>query len=231
MSGTSLVEFLCAISLLLILIFSGYNALDLQRNLSNWIIERTRPEEESNYRLLVVRSYFHQSGNRLRKDPLLSAMPLCFPDLDFGRNPVPDAFSIIQAIEDPVPFRNEGSICRVPAGAPVEAGSSIALAGSDLTGAFGWNFARVMEVTDTPAARELGLEFYLNDPVLLRGSAAVVAIHGFSFANNTLYLVSPAGQNQPFLHNLSEFRYEITSGEIKVFWRKGRITSSFEVEP
>ena len=68
MRGSSLVEFLCATSFFLVLVLAGFKALDAEMQLSQMMIDRTRPEEESNYRLLAFKAFFQSSASAVQKE-------------------------------------------------------------------------------------------------------------------------------------------------------------------
>src|SRR6185295_10121487 len=114
MKGVTLLEFLVAISLFSLILFLSYHSFEEQRSVVNQIESRTRPEEESNYRMLLIKHFVEKSSSRLKVDPFLEGAQIFFPDLSFGSAPQKNAFSIAHVVGEPFPFVHSGNSWQVP---------------------------------------------------------------------------------------------------------------------
>ncbi len=231
MRGSSLVEFLCATSFFLVLVLAGFKALDAEMQLSQMMIDRTRPEEESNYRLLAFKAFFQSSASRFKKSSVLSDIPFFFSGLDFGRQPSSSSFTLARPMADPMPFIHEASIWRVPVDASVAIGTTVALAGMTSDAEFSWNYGKVTDVLPQPQELHLLVDLFLNQPELLSGYFVPVEVHGFAHNNNALYWIGPSGQSQPYFGPVEEFLYQWTGSRLTMTWRSGLIQASFSVTP
>jgi len=231
MHGSTLVEFLCATAFFLALVLSGFKALDAEMQISQAMIERTRPEGESNYRLLAFKAFFQSSASRFRKNPVLAEVPYFFSGLNFGQQPSSSSFSLARPLADSAPFIKEGPIWRVPSDAAVAVDMIVATAGVTTDGNFAWNYGKVLTVNPQPTELHLELELFLPDQDFASGVFAPVEIHGFTHNNNALYWIGPSGQSQPYFGPVEEFLYEWTGTRLKISWRAGMIETSFTVTP
>jgi hypothetical protein len=231
MRGSTLLEFLCAITFFLTLVLSGYKALDEEMQISQMMIARTKPEKESNYRLLAFKAFFQSSANRFKKSPMLSEVPYFFSGLNFGQDPSTDSFSIARPISDPAPFIKVGPIWRVPLGASVAVDTVVAVAGVTSDGNYGWNYGKVLNITPQPTELHLDLQLFLAEQNFTSGFFAPVEIHGFAHNNNALYWIGPSGQSQPYFAPVEGFQYEWNGSRLKIYWHAGMIESSFTVLP
>src|SRR6185295_18998204 len=136
-------------------VLSGYKALDAEMQISQMMISRTKPEKESNYRLLAFKAFFQSSASRFKKNAALSEGPYFFSGLDFGHTPSADSFSIARPLADPAPFIKIGPVWRVPAGSSVAVDTVVVVAGVTTNGNYGWNYGKVLTIT--PQASELHL--------------------------------------------------------------------------
>jgi hypothetical protein len=231
MRGSSLVEFLCGIAFFLTLVLSGYKALDAEMQISQMMISRTKPEKESNYRLLVFKAFFQSSASRFRKSAVLSEIPYFFSGLDFGQTPSTDSFSIARPLADPAPFIKVGPIWRVPLGSSIAVDSVVAVAGITTNGNFAWNYGKVLNITTQPTELHLDLQLFLAEEDFISGFFAPVEVHGFAHNNNALYWISPAGQSEPYFAPVQRFQYDWNGSRLKINWHAGMIESSFTVQP
>lgn len=229
--GFSLLEFLIATSFFLIIVFTAYKTVATERDLFLGMAARTRPEEESNYRLLVIKAFFQNASAAFKKDALLAEAPFFFPDLQFGQVPNPAEFSIARPVSDPVPFVREISLYRIPFGIPLPVGSLLLLAGVNAGNAFDWNYARIISIQTGASDQKLQLHLLLARSQLDSGRLVPVDLHGFSLRNQTLYWISPAGQPAPYFGKLDDFSYVWNSTQLKMAWRKGLVASTFTVTP
>lgn len=231
MKGFSLLEFLIATSFLLLMLLSGYQAFDSQLHLSKEMFLRTRPEEESNYRLLVVRNTLNGSSEKQKLDPFLAEVPLFFTDLNFGKQKRADAFSIAIPRNAPRRFQRENDSYRIPLVPSVQIKQLLLLAGVNSKDQFDWNYATVVEVLPESQWQILKLNFLLARDPLDYGALMEAEINGLSFKNNTLYWVTPAGQSEPFFSLLNGFGYEWNQQQLTVSWQAGQIDSKFSLTP
>jgi hypothetical protein len=231
MRGSSLVEFLCATSFFLVLVLTGFKALDAEMQMSQKMIDRTRPEEESNFRLLAFKAFFQSSAARFRKSAVLSEIPFFFSGLDYGRQPSTSSFSMARPMADPMPFIHEGFLWRVPLNSPVAIGTNVALAGMTSDAEFTWNYGRVTDVRPQPQELHLLMSLFLTQLDLQSGYFVPVEMHGFAHNNNALYWIGPSGQSEPYFGPVEEFSYQWSSNRLIMSWRSGLIQTSFSVQP
>ncbi len=231
MRGSTLVEFLCATTFFLTLVLSGYKALDAEMQISQMMISRTKPEKESNYRLLAFKAFFQSSASRFKKNPALSEVPYFFSGLDFGQTPSADSFSIARPIADPAPFIKVGPIWRVPSGSPVAVDTVVVVAGVTTNGNYGWNYGKVLTITPQASELHLELQLFLTEENFTSGFFAPVEVHGFAHNDNALYWIGPSGQSQPYFAPVEAFQYEWNGVRLKINWHAGFIQSSFTVTP
>ncbi|MCI0443678.1 hypothetical protein L0152_10720 [bacterium] len=231
MRGSTLVEFLCAITFFLTLVLSGYKALDAEMQISQMMINRTKPEKESNYRLLAFKAFFQSSASRFKKNPVLSEIPYFFSGLDFGQTPSADSFSIARPLADPAPFIKVGPIWRVPLGSNVAVDTVIVVAGVTTNGNYAWNYGKVLTITPQASELQLELQLFLTEENFTSGFFAPVEVHGFAHNNNALYWIGPSGQSQPYFAPVEVFQYEWNGTRLKINWHAGMIESSFTVTP
>jgi hypothetical protein len=199
--------------------------------MSQIMIDRTRPEEESNYRLLAFKAFFHSSASRFKKSSVLSEIPYFFSGLDFGRQPSTSSFSMARPMSDPMPFVHEGGVWRVPVDANVVQDTVVALAGMTADAEFSWNYGRVTNVIVQPQELQLSVDLFLALPDLQSGYFAPVEVHGFAHNNNALYWIGPSGQSEPYFAPVEEFNYEWSGSRLTMRWRSGLIETSFFVAP
>ncbi len=231
MRGSTLVEFLCATTFFLTLVLSGYKALDAEIQISQMMISRTKPEKESNYRLLAFKAFFQSSASRFKKNPALSEVPYFFSGLDFGQTPSADSFSIARPLADPAPFIKVGPVWRVPAGSPVAIDTVVVVAGVTTNGNYGWNYGKVLTIAPQASELHLELQLFLTEENFTSGFFAPVEVHGFAHNNNALYWIGPSGQFQPYFAPVEAFQYEWNGARLKINWHAGLIESSFTVSP
>lgn len=231
MRGSTLVEFLCAITFFLTLVLSGYKALDAEMQISQMMIKRTKPEKESNYRLLAFKAFFQSSASRFKKNPVLSEIPYFFSGLDFGQTPLADSFSIVRPLADPAPFTKVGPIWRVPLSSNVAVDTVIVVAGVTTYGIYAWNYGKVLTITPQASELHLELQLFLTEENFTSGFFAPVEVHGFAHNNNALYWIGPSGQPQPYFAPVEAFQYEWNGTRLKISWHAGMIESSFTVTP
>lgn len=229
--GFSLIEFAVATSFFLVLILTGYGAVSTENDLLAAMIARTRPEEESNYRLLVIGAFFQNASAQFKKNFLLQETPFFFPDLQFGQKPVVNEFSIARPLSDPIPFERDLNAYRIPLGIAIQPGNLVVLSGVNGSSNFDWNYARILKVTPDVSSQILNLQFLLARTQLDSGVLAETEIHGFSFRNQYLYWISPKGQPSPYFGKLDAFSYQWSPPQLKIFWQKGLITSDFTIWP
>jgi hypothetical protein len=231
MKGFSLLEFLIAVSFFFLILLSGYNALDSQSHLFKEMLARTRTEEESNYRLLVLQTILQRSSEKFKADPMLGRAVYFFEDLNFGTEPKSDAFSFAIPIGAPIRFQWDGSLINVSASSNISGKKMVLLAGLGSTEEFEWNYARVLQITKTAELQQLKLQFLLKKNPIQLGSLTEVDINGIVFRNGELFWVSPSGQYEPFFEPVEEFHYEWNSPRLKIFWRTGRNEASLTLTP
>ncbi len=231
MKGVTLLEFFLTVSFFLTILFFGYHAFDLQKDLLVRTISRTRPEEESNYRAILLKHLIEDSSRKLQIDSMLEGATIFFEDLAFGNQARTDAFSVVHVQGSPVHFLNSGSDYTVPSGSRIVPGNNYLLAGSDSNGNYGWGYYKALQVSNTASTLALKLQPLQSDPRLEKGTLIEVEIHGFLFKNSTLYRISSGGATQPFLEPLDEFRYSWDGTVLTVTWRRGAISMEFKCKP
>ncbi len=227
MNGFSFLEFLIAAHFCLLILISGYSLLDHERDFLAKMSRWTRPEQESNYRLLLLRNLLQDSSQKLKRNAFLQNIPFFFPDLNFGKEQRSDAFSFIRPLSLPVWFRREGFWYHIPKTPLLKAGTTLLLGGSDAAGRFQWNFARVLLDDPGGSTQRLKLKFFLSNPEIDSGSLIQAEIHGFLWKNKTLYWVSPSGSLSPYFGSLDEFSYAYSGSQLTISWRIADITAEF----
>jgi hypothetical protein len=224
MKGFSILEFLISMSLFLFILIYGYSGFDLESRLIGDMTQRARPDEESNYRLLVVKNLLQDARTPFLRDWRLAQVPIFFTDLNFGKTARSDAFSFAHALGPPVEFvLNSGSL-ETSQAVPVAKGDLLAAAGTTEDGSFGWTYARV---TDIASPQEFKIKDLLDKPTLLSGCLMKVEMDGFLYRYETLYSVSPAGQNEPFFGPLDSFDYSWSDPQLLVSWKSGFLNCNF----
>jgi len=227
MKGFSLLEFLVATTLFFSIVFAGYASWNSEKDLLGEVLQRSRPEEESNYRLLILQNLILNASDGFRQNLFLEKAPFFFPDLDFGQSPVPNAFSVVRPLGPSIRFERAGGAYRIPAVPALNPGSVVVMAGCSDTGQYDWNYARVSSVSVSGNDQNLTLNFFLSRSKLDFGSLMEVEIDGFSYQSQTLYSISPSGQSEPFFGPLDEFQYSWKSPQLRIFWRAGLIEAHF----
>jgi hypothetical protein len=227
MRGVTLLEFLVGMSLFLVLMFFGYHAFDLGRKLHRNIASRTRPEIESNYRLLLMKQLLERSSERLRVHPFLEGAPVFFPDLSFGTKPQANSFSVARVTGLPILLMRSGSNYKMQAGAVLQEEKIFLLAGSDGAGNYCWNYARTEQISKVGEDTFARFHFYTTNPQVEKGVCTEVEIYGFLFQNQTLYAVSSGGALQPFLSPLDSFEYNRNNDTLTIRWQSGAIGVEF----
>ncbi len=222
-----MLEFMAGISLFLALLFFSYHAFDSQRRLLQNIIARTEPEEESNYRLLLIKHFLERSSQRLKVDPFLEGATIFFPDLSFGKEPQKNAFSVAHVTGLPFPFLRSGMHYNVPAGSAIQQDKMYLLAGSDGAGNYSWNYARIEQISTTTEGFSVNFKPYTSGPEPIQGTLIEVEVHGFLFQNQTLYWISPGGALQPYLSSVNSFDYVWCDGSLTVRWETGLTQMEF----
>lgn len=231
MKGFSLLELLIAVSFFLVILLAGYKTFDSQKCLFDETLIRTRPEEESNYRLLVLKDLILLSSGKLKRDPMLEAAPFFFQDLRLGEQQRTDSFSFAYPVGNALPFQREGKLFRIPASPVVQTQRHFLLAGLDCNGSYNWNYGITRKITPHSMEQRVQLKFLLDKPLLDFGTMIECAINGFLFEDNMLYWVSPSGRTLPFFGPLEDFRYEWNGLQLKVCWQKEPVNAEFSVQP
>jgi len=223
-----LLEFLVSISLFSLIVFLSYHAFEEQKTMVNQMESRTRPEEESNYRMLVIKHFLEHTSQRLAVDPFLECADVFFPDLSFGSAPNKNAFSVAHISGEPVRFVRFGSDFLVPAGSPVEKKKTYLMAGCDITGNFAWNYYVCEQVSNGLNGLIVKLKpLQSAPPVMEKGTLIEAEIHGFLYQNQTLYWISPGGSLQPYFAQLDAFEYTWSTPTLTISWQKGAIKAEF----
>lgn len=217
-----MLEFLVATSFFCIILLAGYEALDSQQFLLSQMERRTFTDQKSNYRILVLRNLLQDASAGFQQDGLTGSIPCFFPDLDFGRSEQPTSFSV--ALPRGVPRRFvrdpfNGLILTEPA-SDLKPTSLVAL-GGQCGDDFCWNYGRIKTTSSTSGMLQLELEFLVPGNIPVAGSLIRVELHGFQFADNTLYWISPTGQSEPFWPSLDDFAYEYSSKSLILSWLTG----------
>lgn len=225
-----MIEFLAAMSLFLVLLFFSYHAFDSQQQLLKKIIVRTEPEQESNYRLLLLKHFLERSSHRLKLDPLFEEVPVFFPDLSFGRTSEPNCFSIAHVTGSTVPFVRTGVNYKMASGAAVEEKKTYLMAGSDSAGQFGWNYAEAEKIWTIPDAMMAKFVPHTSGPELEKGKLIETEMHGFLYTDRTLYWISPSGTRQPYFSGLHSFEYIQDGPLLRLQWEIGQVKTEFQCE-
>lgn len=224
----TLLEFVAGLSLFLVLLFFGYHAFDSQTRLIKNMKARTEPEQESNYRLLLIKHFLERSSERLRGDPFLEEAPIFFPDLSFGKSTQKNAFSVAHVTGSAaLPFVRSGFHYKVQPGAPIDPEKTYLIAGSDMGGNLSWNYAKADQVLPSAQQTLVRMEPYTNNPEVQKGSLLEVEIHGLLFQNQTLYWISPGGAPQPYLTPVDSFEYIWNEPALTIRWKTGLIRMEF----
>ncbi len=227
MKGFSLLEFVIAAHLCLLILLTGYGLLDREKDFLAQMSRWTRPEQESNYRLLVLRNLLQDSSQQLKRNAFLQNIPFFFTDLNFGKEQRTDAFSFVRPLSGPLWFRREGFWYHIPRSPLLKAGTTLLLGGSDAAGKFQWNFARVLLDDPAGSTQRLKLKFLVSNADIDSGSLIQAEIHGFLWKNQTLYWVSPSGSLSPYFGSLDDFSYDYSGTQVTISWRIGEITAHF----
>jgi hypothetical protein len=227
MRGVTLLEFLAGLALFLVLLFFSYHAFDMQTRLIKNISARTEPEQESNYRLLLIKHFLERSSLRLRGDPFLERAPIFFQDLSFGKSAQSNSFSIARVIGLVLPFVRSGFHYKLQPGAALNQDKTYLVAGSDSGGDFSWNYTRLDQVLPSAQQTLVRMEPFTMNPEVQRGNLIEVEIHGFVFQNQTLYWISPGGAYQPYFSPLDSFEYDWHEPNLSVRWKTGLIQMEF----
>jgi prepilin-type N-terminal cleavage/methylation domain-containing protein len=226
--GFSLLELLVAMSIFGVIIFCGYEALNSDRELFHQMIIRTKPEAESNYRQLLIQGLISHSTEGFKRDPFTEEAPHFFQDLNFGQETTADKFSIVRPTSDPAPFQKEGSLFRTSA--KLKADAVLLLAGCDTGGNFQWNYARISHVSVIGNYQYLALTALSTNDEVQFGSLQQVQVWGFSFHQDTLYLVSPSGSSEPYFA-VDSFSYQWNKPLLNLQWQPNLNPISFQVSP
>jgi hypothetical protein len=227
MRGFSLLEFLLCTVLLLILILSGFGALDCERSFVQRLERRTLFERESNYRILLMRTQVEGNAERFRSDPFLERAPVLFPDLDFGREETTGSFSGARMIGTPTRFQRTGGslLCERSIANPDRL---LLLAGLNEEAEFGWNYGRVVE---QESERLYRLSFCLERPLLVAGSLVEVEMYGYAFQPETLFSMQESGIRAPFFSGLDAFQSSVDEAGVKIQWARNQAEVAFRIGP
>ncbi|HEY4491892.1 MAG TPA: hypothetical protein VI958_07805 [Acidobacteriota bacterium] len=230
MKGFSLLEFLVATTFFLIVLVSGYQSLDRQFVLSRTVLEKTRPEQEANYRLLILDGLLRDCSEKLDQEAFFRGVPIFFHDLQFGTEVREDAFSIVRLLQKKIAFTRTGNSLQISMSGALQAGNTVLLAGPVETMQWDWAYANITKIVTQTDYRLLQLEYLLEKPAPVKGYLLHAEIHGFLFKNQTLYWISPDGQNAPFWDRLDQFAFEWNDKRLTVSWKnagtQGVFTSS-----
>lgn len=214
--GFGLLEFMVALSFFCVMLLAGYAAWDLQQFLMNQAALRTWPEQGSNYRLLVMRNLLEGASAGFHQDSLTGAIPFFFPDLRFGAAPDTHSFSV--AVPRGVPHHFErdafNGFLHADAVSDLKPGMTLAL-GGNCGDQFCWNFARLKSIHTL----DLEIEPLTTEGIPDSGALLQTDVAGFSFQDDTLYWISPAGQSEPFWPSLDDFQYEYNGGQLTLTWQ------------
>jgi prepilin-type N-terminal cleavage/methylation domain-containing protein len=227
MKGVTLLEFLVAISLFSLILFLSYHSFEEQRSVVNQIESRTRPEEESNYRMLLIKHFIEKSSGRLKADPFLEGAQIFFPDLSFGSEPQKNAFSIAHIVGEPFPFIHSGNSWHVPLTSGVEKKKTYLLAGSDSSGNFGWIYCTADQVSSATDHLTVTFTTLMQGAIPEKGTLIEAEIHGVLLQNHTLFWMSPGGSQQPYFDGLDNFEYTWNNPMLTIAWQKGAIKAEF----
>lgn len=223
-----MLEFLAGVSLFLLLLFFSYHAFDAQKSILKNISAQTQPEEESNYRMLLIKHFLERSTQKLKVDPFLEGATVFFPDLSFGESPPQNnAFSVAHITGTPVPFLRTGANHQVPAGAAIAKQKTYLMTGSDSTGNFVWRYAVAEAISQTAGGFTVKFKKLTTGAELEKGTLIEVELHGFLFQNQTLYWISPGGAMQPYLSTIDSFEYTWNNPSLMIGWKRGAVQMEF----
>lgn len=225
--GFSLLEFMIATTFLMIVIVSGFGALDFERGFIHRMDGRTAFEQESNYRMTVIKALLDDSSQRLKPDVFLERAPTCFPGVDFGQEPATDSFSIARPVSRPNRFERDGETF-VTERALEDQKHIVLLAGLDLEASYQWNYGRVAS-TEPPC--RYNIAFLLDKPPLEAGALVEVEMYGVQFRNSTVYLLNPGGSGSPFFSRVDSFAYELQPPHVRVQWSRKSVRTEFMLRP
>ena len=223
-----MLEFLAGVSLFFLLLFFSYHAFDAQNHLLKDISARTQPEEESNYRMLLVKHFLERSTRKLKVDPFLEGATIFFPDLSFGESPPQNnAFSVAHITGLPISFVREDPNHKVPATASITKQKTYLMTGCDSNGNFAWSYAIAEAVWQTAEGFTVKFKKLTSGTELEKGTLIEVELHGFLFQNQTLYWISPGGAMQPYLSTIDSFEYNWKNPSLTVAWKNGIVPMEF----
>jgi hypothetical protein len=196
--------------------------------LLNNISARTQPEEESNYRMLLVKHFLERSTRKLKVDPLLEGATIFFPDLSFGESPPQaNAFSVAHVTGLPISFVRDNANHKVPASAAITKQKTYLMTGSDNNGNFVWSYAIAEAVWQTAEAVTVKFKKLTAGLEIEKGTLIEVELHGFLFQNQTLYWISPGGAMQPYLSTMDSFEYTWNNPALTIAWKNGIVQTEF----
>jgi hypothetical protein len=222
--GFSILEFLLGMSLFLFILIYGYSGFDLESRLIGQMTARVRPEEESNYRLLVIKNLLQDARTPFLRDWRLANVPIFFTDLNFGKTLRADAFSVARSEGPPLDFVVNSGWIELSQASSFAKDDLVASAGATDAGTFDWTYAKVSEVASPQKIKVTDL---LSRNVVLSGCLMKIEIDGFVYRNNTLYAVSSSGQNEPFFGPLENFTYSWETPQLLISWKSGFMNCSF----
>lgn len=224
MRGFSLLEFLLGMTLFLFLLIYGYSSFDQESKLIDGITIRCRPEEESNYRLLVLKNLFQDALIPFQRDWRLAEVPIFFTDLNFSKEVRTDSFSVARSNGPALDFALNSGWIETAQPFSFSKGDLLVMAGSTAASAFDWNYALVADVA---SPQKMKIDPLLTRDVVVSGSLMKVEIDGFRYRKGTLYFVPFSGPSQPFFGPLESFQYIWQPPQLTISWRAGLITSNF----
>jgi hypothetical protein len=222
--GFSILEFLLGMSLFLFLLIYGYSGFDLESRLIGQMTARSRPEEESNYRLLVMKNLLQNARIPFLQDWRLANIPIFFTDLNFGKTLRSDAFSVARSQGPPLEFVENSGWIEMSKASSFAKGDLLALAGASGSGTFDWTFAKVSEVA---SPEKIKIDDLLSRTAVVSGCLMKIEIDGFLYRKGTLYAVSSSGQNQPFFGPLESFQYSWEAPQLLISWKSGFMNCDF----
>lgn len=227
--GFSLLEFLAASALFIIVVLGGYEFLDREVHLHTRLLRITRPEAGMNYRMIVVRSFFGGITRPLDLDPVLAAAPAAFPDVQFGEAPEARAFSVACPTGKSERFLREGSSLKVAGAEAIKPGTVLLLAGADAADAYCWNYARVDNVTASGADQYLECTSLTHHDSPDIGSLIPVQLQGLAFRDGRVYWVQPSGEWSPFL-DVDDFHSSVVGRLLRIEWKIAETNAAFQVQ-
>jgi hypothetical protein len=228
MRGVTLLEFLAGASLFFLLLFFSYHAFDSQKHLLKDITIRTEPEEESNYRMLLIKHFLERSSRKLKVHPFLEGATIFFPDLSFGESPSQEnAFSIAHVTGQPVCFIRDDPNHKLPAGTVITKGKTYLMTGSDNNGNYAWSYATAEDIWQTDEGFTVKFNKLTTGAEIDKGTLIEVELHGLLYQNETLYWISPGGALQPYLSGIDSFEYNWSNPDLTIAWKYGIIQMEF----